>query len=159
MDGHAMGALGGILGGLLVAGALLWLARPLREEQRAREAARADAAAEALGRVQLAIAADERLARTFRTGVQRYDFLDDDQKLQLDLLLRAAFRALETLYLAAAPGTPAEARLEAEQAPLLALLREAGGRAWWRQHRESVTPAFASFVEGRLAALDERAGA
>ena len=88
MNWQAIGAIGEIVGALAVVATLIYLAKQIRIQNRANEAASFDGLMDGFNQLNSMLATDKGLYRIFMTGLNRPETLDDDEAGQFTALLR-----------------------------------------------------------------------
>ena len=98
MNWQAIGAIGEIVGALAVVATLIYLAKQIRIQNRANEAASFDGLMDGFNQLNSMLATDKGLYRIFMTGLNRPETLDDDEAGQFTALLRMYMNGNHKLF-------------------------------------------------------------
>jgi hypothetical protein len=144
MNWEAIGAMGEIIGALVVFLTLVYLALQIRQNTHATRAASHHAITDALNQLNLTLAADEKIAGIWIGGMNDRSSLTDVQRERYDALLRAYMHACDTMYYQAQVGAGDNGLWKAEERYLALILTSAGGKDWFEENSSSISPGFLS---------------
>ena len=144
MNWEAIGAMGEIVGALVVFLTLVYLALQIRQNTHATRAASHHAVTDALNQLNLSLAENEEVASIWVSGMNDRSSLTDIQRERYDALLRAYMHACDTMYYQAQVGAGDNGLWKAEERYLAVVLTSPGGKTWFEENSFSISPGFKS---------------
>ena len=137
MDWDALGAIGEIIGAVAVVVTLAYLARQIRNQNRANDIAAYEGIADAFNQINLMLSADAELYRIFVTGLYEPSALNDEEAGRFSILYRAVMNNNHKIYRAHQRGAVEDDLWEKWAAEAADLIDSPGGRLYFEQQPES----------------------
>ena len=145
MNWEAIGAMGEILGAAAVVLTLFYLARQLRDQNRASEIDAYEGIMNEFNEMNRMIASDKTLYRIFIDGLNRPDELDDDQAGQFSFLFRCYANNFQKVHRAYERGAISEREWGYLASQYAAMMESPGGKIFVEGHQD-VFPEFVDEV-------------
>ena len=136
MNWEAIGAVGEILGAAAVVLTLFYLARQLRDQNRASEIGAYEGIMDGFNEMNRMIASDKALYRIFIDGLNRPDELDDDQAGQFSFLFRCYANNFQKTHRAYERGGISEQDWGGLASQYAAMMASPGGKIFSEGHRD-----------------------
>jgi hypothetical protein len=149
MTWEAIGALGELLGGLVVLVSLVFLAIQVRRHTQALQVSSSEDSNRAFG-AYTALFTQPGIARIYRVGLASPEELDQDELITSNAILTMLFNFLAHNHSLRAQHIEAFSSEEGLKSATLYVLRQPGGQAWWRRFRVSYGRGFIEFIDGLL---------
>jgi hypothetical protein len=149
MNWAAIGALGELLGGVVVLASLGFLAIQIRRHTQALEVSSSEEANRAFGAYS-AMFMQPGISRIYRVGLESPEELDQDELTTFNAIITMLFNFLAHNYSLRTRGISSWASQDGHKAATLYVLRQPGGKAWWHRFRVSYYEEFREFIDGLL---------
>jgi hypothetical protein len=150
MSWEAIGALGELLGGLVVLASLAFLAIQIRRHTQALRVSSSEESNRQFA-AYTALFTQPGIARIYRVGLASPEDLDQDELITFNAVLTMLFNFLSHNHSLRAQGIDALfSSEEGLRAATLYVLRQPGGQAWWRRFRVSYRRSFCEFIDSLL---------
>ena len=147
MNWDAVGAIGEILGAVMVLATLIYLSIQIRNNTKEVKSENVHRVTDSFNQLNLLVASDERLAELWHRGMANYDDLSDTEQASFGFMQLAAFRIYDSLYYQIQRGTGDEQLWNAELETIRWLFSGPGFRAWWWQQQFGFSPDFQKFID------------
>lgn len=150
MDWQAIGALGELLGGIVVLASLAFLAIQIRRHTQALQVSSSEEANRSFA-AYTAMFTQPGISRLYRVGLATPDVLDDDEQITFNAVLSTLFNFLAHNHSLRARGIESSwSSQEGLNSVTMYILRQAGGQAWWQQFRVTYNADFRKYIDGLL---------
>jgi hypothetical protein len=149
MNWDAIGALGELLGGLVVLASLAFLAIQIRRHTQALQVSSSEESNRAFGAYS-ALFTQPGISRIYRVGLASPEELDEDEQITFNAILTMFFNFLAHNHTLRAQSIRTWASEDGHKAATLYILRQPGGQAWWRRFRVSYRAGFREFIDSLL---------
>ena len=150
MNWQAIGALGELLGGVVVLASLVFLAMQIRRHTQALRMS----AAEESNRSFAAYAAfftQPGVSRLYRVGLASPDELDDDERITFNAVISTFFNFQSHAHKVRASGiSDMWSNERGMSTTAIYILRQPGGQRWWRQFRVAYDDDFQRYIDTLL---------
>jgi len=150
MDWEAVGAIGEVLGALVVGVTLAFLAVQIRQNTRSVEAASFQSGVDGTNQLNNLIAHDESMARIIRLGNESLDNPTEDEQVRYGFMNLSGLRSFESMHFHHLHGTGRDLWVSHAQ-HIGRHFAHPGVRQWWVRNQLAFTPEFTKFVEQELA--------
>ena len=150
MDWEAIGALGELLGGLVVLASLAFLAIQIRRHTQTLEVSSSEEANRSFA-AYTAMFTQPGISRLYRIGLASPEELDDDELITFNAVISTLFNFAAHSHSLHARGIVSSWLGEDGLNHLtMYILRQPGGQVWWQQFRVTYNEGFRRFIDGLL---------
>jgi len=147
---EAVQAISEALGVIVVIASLIFVGLQVRQNSEEIRSSNYHAVTDSFNSWNLAVAESTELATLWRKGLDSYNELNGEEKIQFGFLMRAAFRIWDTLYYQSRHGTGDTTLWEAERKNVEVLFSTPGCRSWWREHPYGFSADLAAYIENSV---------
>jgi hypothetical protein len=156
MSWQAIGALGELLGGLVVLVSLVFLALQIRRHTQALRVSSSEESNRAFAAYS-ALFTQPGISRIYRVGLASPEELDQDEQITFNAILTMLFNFMAHNHSLHGQRIETWASEDGLRAATLYILRQPGGQAWWRRFRVSYGTSFREFIDSLLEAAAQQA--
>ena len=147
MNWDAVGAIGEIVGAVMVLVTLIYLSIQIRNNTREVKTENVHRVTDSFNQLNLLVASDERLAELWHRGMANYDDLSDTEKASFGFMQLAAFRIYDSLYYQIQRDTGDVRQWDGELNTIRWFFSSRGARDWWNQQQFAFSPDFQRFID------------
>lgn len=144
-----------IAAAVLVAPTLLYLALQVRQNTKQLKAAARYQFVEATGQMNAVMAGDKSAASVFRRGIENYDSLDADERMQFLVFIGQHMQIHSVMFELREDGLLPESQWRNVRKDILTIVRSDGGRRVWEEFgKTGLDPKFVACVERLVASAE-----
>lgn len=155
IDWQAVSAVADVVGVIVVAPSLVYLALQVRQNTRQMRASATNQYFDASKDLNLALIASTQTASVYRRGVADFDALDEDEKTQFFFYIAQFYQSFSNMHDLWTEKTLPDSAWHPIRKHLISMMALPGARHVWEAWaREGLAPAFVAYVDG-LAASGE----
>jgi len=147
LNWDAVGAIGEIVGAVMVLVTLVYLSIQIRNNTKEVQSENVHRVTDSFNQLNLLVASDERLAELWHRGMANYDDLSDTERASFGFIQLAAFRIYDSLYYQIQRGTGDEQQWKGELNTINWFFSSPGARTWWRLQQFAFSPDFQRFID------------
>jgi len=151
MNWDAVGAIGQIIGAVLVGITLIYLALQLRQNTAAVKSATFLAISASMGATMEVLCTHSDLAPLIIKAQSGLDALAPDERARFGFLMMMAYRRVETVVVQRHFGFIDPELTEGFERSALSALTSKGARQWWEDSKGAFSKLFSTWVDNRLA--------
>lgn len=155
MNWEAVGAIGEVLGALVVLATLAYLTLQVRQNSQLIRAATQGQSSQWTLAALTAVVSHEQAARVFAEGLTDPARLPEAEQVQFGTMMQLMMAGFSSTWQETRRGTLPVESWENNSAILRWYLTQPGVRRWWRHGRTRMAPAFVAFAEAELGAPRE----
>ncbi len=145
-----------IAAAVLVAPTLLYLALQVRQNTKQLKAAARYQFVEATGQMNAVMAGDKSAASVFRRGIENYESLDADERMQFLVFIGQHMQIHSVMFELHEDGLLPESQWRNVRKDILTIVRSDGGRRVWEEFgKAGLDPKFVACVESLVASAEE----
>ena len=148
MNWEAIGAIGELLGGIVVVVSLVFLAIQIRRNTQALQLGVAEETNRSFS-TYLAMFTQPGVSRVYRVGLASPSELDDDELVTFNAVISMLFNHLVYTQTLRSSGMSLSNERGVNTAAMY-VLRQPGGQQWWRRFRVSYNESFRTYVDSLL---------
>ena len=150
MNWQAIGALGELLGGVVVLASLVFLGLQIRRNTQALRMSAAEESNRSFASY-AALFTQPGISRLYRVGLASPDELDDDERITFNAVISTFFNFLSHAHSVRRSGiTNLWSSERTLRVTAIYILRQPGGQRWWRQFRVAYGHGFQSYIDSLL---------
>jgi hypothetical protein len=147
-----LGAIGELVGGVAVIASLIFVGLQIRQSNRLTRAEAVQAYVDTFNRDVFSLLQDQNFCNTVRRGMSDFQSLNKDEQLTVHAAWGKILYLGQAEFVLRRGGLVEEEFAEMIQGADVALLSTPGAAYWWSFMKEAFAPAYASHLEGLLAA-------
>ena len=147
MNWEAIGAVGEIVGALVVLVTLVYLAMQIRQNTKSVQAAAVDSANSQVSKIREVIFADADVANMYRRGNEDPASLSEDDTIRYRLLIHNIMLSLSNSITQASVSGLSESMTQVELPILGRVVGTAGGRWFWETYRDEFEESFRGTID------------
>ena len=151
MNWDAIGAVGQVVGALLVGITLVYLAVQLRQNTAAMKSSTFQSISTLMGASMEVLASHSDLAPLLIKAQAGLDSLSASERVRFGFLMMMAFRRIETVVVQRHLGAIDPELTDGFERSALSALRSPGARQWWETAKSGFSRLFSTWVDARLA--------
>jgi hypothetical protein len=148
MNWQAIGAIGELVGGVVVVASLVFLAIQIRRNTQALELGAAEETNRSFA-TYTAMFMQPGVSRVYRIGLSTLDALDEDELITFNAVISTLFNFLSYHHTLRSSGLLVSSERGLSAAALY-VLRQPGGQQWWSRFRVSYDAGFQVYVDSLL---------
>lgn len=147
MNWDAVGAIGEIVGAIMVLITLIYLSVQIRNNTKEVKSENVHRVTDSFNQLNLLVASDERLAELWHRGMANYNDLNDTEKASFGFMQLAAFRIYDSLFYQIQRGTGDERQWKGELKTIKWFFSSTGAREWWSEQQFAFSSDFQIYID------------
>ena len=155
MNWEAVGAIGEILGAVVVVATIFYLATQIRQSNSSNKAVAAARTAESADAWIRQMVQDKEVNDIYQTGMRDYNGLEQSDKNRFDLLILQFLRAMESAWIQEKLGVLNEDQWYGYRMSIARIIGSPGGKAVFNKMKIDFGPAFSAAVEKIISSTEE----
>jgi hypothetical protein len=155
MNWDAIGAVGEVIGGVLVLATLFYLARQIKQNTRETRSSSYHQVTDSFNAINLSIAQSPELGDLYVKGNAYFESLTEAEQARYAFLILSPLRVMDVIYHHSRTGTADSSLWESEIPTLMGIFSAPGTRDWWKRRQFHLSPEFVEFVDRQMIRMIE----